>query len=155
MAMQAPITPCGIENVTALAHFQPMLRKSDLLAKLKERKVPKAEMARALGVAPPRINEIYNNERKLEYDEGVKLLEAFKLDDSADDPISVPIARLAVLHLADELGIQLDSEDARVQELAQDLHIFSRYAADPRVRESVEAVEAFFQGLRLGRDRTA
>jgi len=49
---------------------------------------------------------------------------------------------------ADAIAI---SEEPALQELAEDLRAFSVFAANPKVRQSVEAAEGFFQALQLRR----
>jgi hypothetical protein len=88
--------------------------------------------------------------RELTYDEGVKLIEAFGLEQSHQaQPLRSSILRLAVLHVARSL--QAPIQEAQIGELAEDLRAFSEYVANPKVRSSIEAAEGFFQALQLRR----
>jgi Mn-dependent DtxR family transcriptional regulator len=150
-APSIPITLFGIAPPANYRHLPDMIGSGELLARLKEVGARPTEIARAMGVAPSRVTELYNGTRQLKLDEAVKLVDAFKIEDGASrlNPVSTPIARLIVLHLAHSLGSAVD--DSEVTELAEDLRAFSAFATNPRMRESLDAVEAFFESLRLRR----
>jgi antitoxin component HigA of HigAB toxin-antitoxin module len=153
---QAEIAQSQIEIANDSAQSSPMLSTSELLSLLSDRGIKKAAIARVLGIDPAGVTRLYSGERGLYLDEARKLVDAFKLPvDSAPPPLTIPIARLLVLHGAEALGAELSPDDPRVQELAQDFRAFSMFATDPRVRESTSAVEGFFQGLRLGVSRSS
>lgn len=59
-----------------------MLPKMDLLRAIEQRAGSRANMARALGLAAPRITEMFKGERDLSYDEAVALIDAFGIDDA-------------------------------------------------------------------------
>jgi transcriptional regulator with XRE-family HTH domain len=141
----------GIARQLNYRHLPDMIGSGELLARLKEAGARPTEIAKAMGVAPSRVTELYNGTRQLKLDEAVKLVDAFKLDESPArlNPVSTPIARLIVLHLAHSLGSEVG--DSEVTELAEDLRAFSAFATNPRMRESLDAVEAFFESLRLRR----
>lgn len=127
-----------------------MLGTTELLQILKERGVSQAKIAKALGVAPPRISEMYKGDRRLLLDEAKKLVEAFGIDDRGDiSPVSEPVARLLALHAARKLSVRLAPDDPLVADLARDLRVFSEFAADPQVRGNEDAVAGFFRALEL------
>jgi hypothetical protein len=139
-------------------HCPAMLSTADLLRALEVRKVKKERIAEVLGIDPAGVSRLYSagaNPRQLKLDEAKKLVEAFNLEaPPTPSPLPIPIARLAALYCADSFGVAIDQTDPRIEEVARDLRAFSMFAADPRVRESTEAVQGFFQGLRLAPDRT-
>lgn len=60
------------------------------------------------------------------------------------EPVSAPVARLMVLHVARRLGLSLATADPRVEDLAQDLRAFAAHAADPQLqRELAESAPRF------------
>jgi len=130
-----------------------MLKADELLAALRERGVKNAQVEETLGLPSSRVAEIFGKRRRLQYDEGVQLIERFGIADPALEPLSIPVARLVVLYLAEAVGSPLRPEDPRVEELARDIRAFSSFASDPRRRQSPEAAEGFFQGLRSAPDR--
>jgi hypothetical protein len=130
-----------------------MLDSDQLLHLLEQKKVRNIDIARALGLPDSRIPGIRRKDRKLTLDEGAKLVRAFALEqDQGAPPIPPAILRLIVLHIARELGS--DPDDNRLEELAQDLRAFSEFVADPKVRRSLNAAEAFFQAMRLRRPKS-
>lgn len=151
---QAPLAALSIEIASRSAQTRAMLSSADLLRMLEERKIKRSAIAAVMGIDPAGVTRLYDGDRKLTLDEAKRLVEAFNLNGVASNPLSVPIARLLVLYAADALQARLEPEDPRVEELARDLRAFSMFAADPQVRESTEAVQGFFQGLRLAQDRT-
>ena len=66
-----------------------MLPKMDLLRAIEQRAGSRANMARALGLAAPRITEMFKGERDLSYDEAATLIEAFGIDAPQPAPPSV------------------------------------------------------------------
>lgn len=139
-------------------HSLGMLTAAELLARLNERGVKNADIARALKVTPSRITEMKKGERRLLLDEAVKLVEVFELESPQGHPASplpAPIARLVVQYVSHELGANLEGNQDQLEELAQDIRAFAEFVADPSVRESVEAAEAFFQAMRLRRPKPA
>lgn len=134
-----------------------MLAADELLKLLEDRGVSRADIGRALKLPSSRISEMYKGRRRLHLDEAKKLVETFRIEESApgSEPLSVPIARLLVLYAAERLETPLSPDDRRVEELAQEFRAFSEFATDPRARTSQEAVAAFFRGLRLAPNRTA
>jgi antitoxin component HigA of HigAB toxin-antitoxin module len=149
-----PSTIFAVERCLNEAHHAAMLGADELLKILEQRGVTRAEISRVLNLPSSRVSEMYTGKRRLQLDEAKTLVEKFGIEEGVN-PLSVPIARLLILYGADSLGVPLSPEDPRVEELARDFRAFSMFAADPRVRESTEAVEGFFRGLRLGQDRTA
>ena len=128
-----------------------MLDTNELLSKLKLIGARNVDIARVLGLPDSRVPEIYSGKRQLKLDEAVKLVRAYELDEQPTgdslSPVSAPIARLLVLHVARELG--LDPRPEVISNLAEDLRAFSELALDRTVRDSVQAVDGFLRGLRL------
>jgi hypothetical protein len=62
-----------------------MLTKSEILALLKTAAPSKADIAKTLNLAPPRITELYKGVRDLTYDEGRMLILHYKLDQVASE----------------------------------------------------------------------
>jgi len=58
-----------------------MLPKMDLLRAIERRAGSRANMARALGLAAPRITEMFKGERDLSYDEAAALIDAFGVEE--------------------------------------------------------------------------
>ena len=121
-----------------------------LLAKLKEVGAKKADMARVLDLPSSRIAEMRGGKRTIRLDEAAKLVAHYKLDETPTvSPLTTPVARLVVRHLARSLNTEVD--DNEVTKLAEGLRAFSVFAANPRVRDKMEAVEAFLQSLEIHR----
>lgn len=129
-----------------------MLDTRGLLARLEEVGARNVDMARVLGLPDSRIAEIRKGRRAVKLDEAAKLVAHYGLE-ARLNPLSKPVARLVVLHLARSLGADID--DSRADDLAEDLKALSAFATDPRVRESVESVESFLQGLQFGKQAQA
>lgn len=136
--------------------------KGALLALMRERDIRNKDIAAALKLSPSRITELYNGGRDLSLDEAVTLVERFGLDQPPSPqqapapPVSAlpaSVARLIVQYLANELNAQ-DNPDL-LAELAEDVRAFAQYVTDPKVRDSVEAAEAFFQAMRVRRPSPA
>lgn len=148
------ITMFGVSFDAPHAENRRMLSADELLAALRERGVKNAEIAELLDLPSSRVSELFSGKRRLQLDEAKKLVERYQLEDRVN-PLSLPIARLLVLYGADALDVDIAPDDPRVEELARDFRAFSMFANDPRVRESEEVVQAFFQGLRLAPGRTS
>lgn len=120
----------------------------ELLAALDERGIRNVDIARALGLPDSRIPEIRQRKRALKLDEGAALIRAFGLEKPVQ-PLPTAIVRLLVRYVAQELG--LHPEERKLQDLTKDVRAFAEFVADPKVRESLVAVESFFQAMRLRR----
>lgn len=151
---QDPISDCVIYPGAAVRQYRAMLTTAELLARLDERGVKNSQIARALDLTPSRITELRKGERALKHDEAVRLVEAFDLESEPNHrptPLPAPVSRLIVRYLAAELGVPLPEADKRLLELSEDVRAFAEFVTDPKVRQSVEAAEAFFQAMRLRR----
>lgn len=136
----------------ALRQSGAVLDTDELLDRLKDKGVRNVDIARVLGLPDSRVPEIRDKRRALKLDEGAKLVRAFGLEPSPEAaPLPAPILRLAVRYLAAELGHSAEEDDRRLEELIADIQAFSEFAADPKVRRSIEAAEGFFQAMRLRR----
>jgi hypothetical protein len=148
------MTNSVVELPYAMRQRGRVLDTDQLLALLDEKGVRNVDIAKALGLPDSRIPEIKRKERALKLDEGVKLVRAFGLEPAqAVVPLPPAISRLVVRHVAEALGA--DPGEARLADLSEDLRAFSEYVADPKVRRSLEAAEAFFQAMRLRRPKSA
>lgn len=145
-------TISGVENYALIGDVGGVLDTEQLLNRLKEVGARNVDMARVLGLPDSRIAEIKGKRRALKLDEAAKLVRHYKLDEPAN-PLTTPVARLIVQHLARSLGN--DVADSELEELAEDLRAFSAFASDPRVRSSSEAAETFFRSLEIRRATTA
>lgn len=132
-----------------------MLSEREILEALESKGVPKNEIARTLGIDESGVTRLYSSGRRLKLDEARALVEKFDLPGAKVTPLSLPVSRLLILHAAESLGVAVKPDDPRVSEIALDFRAFSRFATDPRVRESEDAAAGFFQGLRLARDPKA
>lgn len=147
------ITNRGLSDRYDCVHTIVVLNKTQLLAALRAKGVKNAQIQEVLDLPSSRVSEIFRastgsdlKPRDLTYDEGVKLAQAFlpELAQLADVP-PLQMLRLAVLHLARRLGVQL--REPQLDGLARDLRAFLRYAASPTARGSLEAAESFFAAL--------
>lgn len=139
-----------------LGQFTGMLTTAELLRLLDERQIRNADIARAIGVSPSRVTELRKGERAVKLDEAAKLVAAFDLESQPIPrvaPVHPAVARLIVLYIAAELGFDAQSNPALVRELTEDVRAFSEFVVEPTVRGNPEAVEAFFQAMRLRRPR--
>lgn len=89
-----------------------MLTKEELLNAARQRAASQAEMARVLGLDPARVNEMFKGKRNLSYDEAVKLVAFYKLEEQ--EP-SVPQRLLAPILQA---LIPLAPHDERISDQA-------------------------------------
>jgi hypothetical protein len=131
-----------------------VLTTKELLARLREKKVKNADIARALNVTPSRVTEMFDGTRALKLDEAVKLSEAFDLEPEPSPQVPAlpgPVSQLIVQHIARELGRPLAQDAPQLRELSEDLRAFSEFVTDPKVRESIDLAMAFFQAMRLRR----
>lgn len=148
-----PVTMFGVDCYAALNQSAAMLGAKELLAALREKGVRNAEIARVLDLPSSRVAEMFTGRRRLQLDEAKKLVDHFKMEEAVT-PLNGLAARLLVLHAAARLGLPMDPEDQEVEELARDFRAFSRFAADPKVRQTVESFEGFLHGLRSSQERT-
>lgn len=132
-----------------------VLTTGELLARLDEKGVRNADIARVLNVSPSRVTEIKKGDRRIQLDEAAKLVVAYSLESPPAPqkvvPLSDRVTRLLVEYVALELGCDPELHHARIAELTKDVRAFAALVADPKVRESEEAAEMFFQALRLRR----
>lgn len=157
-AFQAAITGCVIYPPRGLRQSNSVLNTVELLARLDERGIRNVDVAHAINVSPSRVTEIKKGERAIKLDEAFKLVEAFDLESPQGQPahpLPAAVARLVVRYIALETGSPLARSEADLEELAEDVRAFVEFVADPKVRDSVEAAEAFFQAMRLRRPRPA
>lgn len=134
-----------------------VLTTVELLARLEERGVKNADIARAINVTPSRITEMKKGERAIKLDEAATLVSAFGLeepgepeqDQQPEPPLPSPIARLVVRYIAAELGSELSDE--QVAELGEDVRAFVQFVADPNVADPIRAAEDFFRMIRIRR----
>jgi hypothetical protein len=144
------LTNCGVVFSYEKLQAGVMLDTQQLLARLKERQIRNVDIARVLKLPDSRIPEIRDGRRALKLDEGAKLVRAFGLEQEAEaQPLPLSVLRLAVRHVARRAGAPMD--DAVLNDLAEDLRAFSLFAADPTIRQSVEAAEGFFRALQTRR----
>lgn len=148
------VTLCGVYACYESRQSSAMLSKLQLLEALERRGIKNVEIERALGLKSSRVTEIRRalkpdargKVRDLSYDEGVKLVRAFGLEqDQQASPLQLGVVRLAVRHLARRLNAPLS--EPLLHDLAEDLRAFSQFVANPTVRGSVEAAEGFFHAL--------
>jgi hypothetical protein len=125
-----------------------VLDSKELLARLEAKKIRNVDIARVLGLPDSRVPEIRRGDRALKLDEGVKLVRAFGLEPfQAEGPLPQSVLRLIVRWVAARVPAQ--PNDEQVEAAAKALRAFSAFAADPKVRQSVEAAEGFFRALSL------
>lgn len=142
----------GVENYCVQHHGLGMLNTRALLDRLKASGARNVDIAKALSLPTSRIPEIYSGKRALKLDEGVALIERFDLGDEPQlDPLSLPVARLLALYVADSFGLRLDPADDRVEEVARDVTAFAKFAADPHVRNNEDRLGGMLDGVRLAR----
>lgn len=145
---------CVIAPPLWFSHPRVVLTTAELIARLEERGIRNAEIARTLGVSPSRVTEMKKGERAIKLDEAAKLAAEFDLESLPSQrvpPLPGRISRLIVLYIAAELGHDAEENREQIEELSEDVRAFAEFVADPRVRESAEAAEAFFQAMRLRR----
>ena len=146
-----------VESVHALRVFTKAELLRALDAKVEDDETNFTRIGEAIGLPGSRVSEIFRairdtdrKPRELTYDEGVRLIHAFELEPGPQaSPLPPSILRLAVRHVARKLSAP--AQDALIAELAEDLRAFSEYVSDPKVRQSVEAAEGFFQALQRRR----
>jgi hypothetical protein len=97
-----------------------------------------------LKLPQPRITELYKGERRLKLDEAQALVSHYRLQEVGG--LAEPVARLAVLHVAESLGARIPADDPRLEEIALDLKELSEFAARPEVRQEVAQVSGFLAG---------
>lgn len=149
---QAQIAERVLYRERPMRHSSGMFTTAKLLDELRRRGIRNGDVARALDVHPSRVTEIYKGERVVKLDEAAKIVEAFGLESPVVQKVPAlpgPVARLIVLYLAEELKVRPSPH--RVAELSADIRAFAEFVADPKVRQSVESAEAFFQAMRLRR----
>lgn len=160
-------TNCVLASARDYGQLDSVLTKAELLAALDAQGVKNTAIQEALNLPSSRVSEIRRatpgretastkKSRELTYDEGVKLIQAFRLDaaqEPAPPPLEIPPAtlRLVARYLADSLGAEPSEE--LIQDLSEDLRAFVVFVADQSVRKTVEAAEGFFRGVRLHRPK--
>lgn len=152
--LQAPFTEQAIYLVNRPLHRRVMMTTAEILDALEAKGVRNSDIARALNIGPSRVTEIKAGARNLKHEEAVKLVETFDLEPASSQqvaPLPASIMRLIALHIATALKVPEPPDSPVMQELVADLAAFSRFVADPQVRESITAAESFFQAMRLRR----
>lgn len=152
MDKSTALTKRGVDFFPQPELSQCVLNSTQLLARLTDANIKNVEIARVLGIPESRVSEMRAGKRRIKLDEAVKIVSAFSLETSQAvniTPLTTPIARLLVLHVAGSVGVELPEES--VADLAADLRAFALYAADPQVRDSVQAADGFLQALRIRR----
>jgi hypothetical protein len=153
--MQVVPTQWVVALANALRHRTTVLDTEELLARLQEKGIRNVDIAKVLGLPDSRVPEIRDRRRSLKLDEGAKLARAFGLEPGQSaDPIPLPILRLVVRYVAEELGLA-QGDDRQLEELTADVQAFSEFVAEPKVRRSLDAAEGFFQAMRIRRRATA
>lgn len=145
---------CVIYPPSGFVQPRVVLTTQELLRRLVDRGVKNADIARTLNITPSRVTEMHKGLRAIKLDEAAKLVEAYNLEQEPAprvSPLPASIARLIVLYVAAELGVDLQAQAPLVRELSEDVRAFAEFVADPQVRESTDAAAAFFQALRLRR----
>lgn len=135
-----------------------VLTTKELLARLRDKGVINADIARTLKISPSRVTDLFDGTRALKLDEAVRLCEKFDLEPPPSPqapPLPGQVSQLIVQHIARELGQPLAQDAPQLQELAEDLRAFSEFVTDPKVRESIDAAMNFFQAMRLRRPAPA
>lgn len=127
-----------------------MFNTAELLEKIRPL-ATNAEIARILKVAPPRISEMFRGDRKVQLDEAWRLVQHFGLDREPANPVTTPIAKLMVLHVARGVGVY-SADDHQVEELAKDLAAFATCALDPQWRGQMESLAQILQGIEARRE---
>ena len=167
VSVQWPQGDCStffVDCRTVSRHQAWVLSAQDILDRLKAAGITHERIARVLGVSTPNATRLYNPDpktgkcRKLGYDEGVSLVVEFGLEDSHDEtpiePMAVPVARLAVQYVAQQLGAKIDPDDERVEDLAQDIRAYSEFVAAAQIGDNQERAQGWLDGRRsrtLGR----
>ena len=142
------IANCVIDRQRDSIHPLRVLDSKQLLDRLHAQGVKNADIARTLKIDPARVTEMKKGQRRLLLDEAVKLVGAFGLEpDGPAGPLHPAIPRLIARHIARSLGLDKEADDPRMLELVADLQAFSRFVADPQVRESLDAAENFFRAM--------
>jgi hypothetical protein len=154
--MQAIVTECVISRIYGLRQGFGVLTTVELLARLEDKGVKNADIARALNVTPSRITEMKKGERAIKLDEAAKLVSQFDLESPPSQrvsPLPAPVSRLIVRYIAEELECRV-TED-RLQDISEDVRAFAEFVSDPTARGSIEMAEMFFQAMRLRRSKVA
>lgn len=145
------ITTFVLAGLQLGAHNAPVLTQSEILNRIADR--PRAEIARVLDIPATRVTEMYGGRRQLKLDEARKLIDHYEL---VETPLGLNglVARLAVLYVAQQLGVDVDRSDPRLAETALDLQALAEFAARPEVQESVEAqLSGFLAGRKSQQQR--
>jgi hypothetical protein len=151
--MQAILTKCVISPFYGMRQAQGVLTTVELLARLEEKGIKNADIARTLKVTPSRITEMKKGERTIKLDEAAKLVSEFDLEAPAQQPaqrvavLPQEASRLLVRYIAEELACPV--AEPRLQEIAGDVRAFAEYVTDPHVRGSLELLTGFFDVMRL------
>lgn len=153
MAQDLPpknVTPFVTDRRMSGLYTSTMLGTQELLALIRPL-ASNVEIARILNLPPPRISELFRGIRKLQLEEAKCLVEHFKLEEAQANQPSLPIAKLAVLHVAHGLGVA-DPPIRDVEELARDLIAFSACAFDPQWKDQIDALAQILQGIEVRRN---
>lgn len=137
-----------------LRHNTTVLGSGEILSMLDKKGVDKKDIADVLGIHPSQVTRLFyaleNNPpdtpRKLQHDEAVKLVAAFRLEPGAP-PLPPAVWRLIAHHIASRLALPLQEDDPRLRELVRDLSAFSRFVRNRQVQGLIEASENFFQAM--------
>ena len=139
------------DGASGFVHIAAMMGTQELLAVVRPL-ATNAELARLLKLSPARITELYKGDRKLQLEEAKTLVEHFNLEGPglAISQTSLPVAKMAVLHIAHGVGIA-DPDDDAVEDLARDLLAFASCALDPQWKGQIDALAQMLQGIEARR----
>lgn len=141
--MQAPnVTNAVIAASAITGECGRMLEKGEFLRLVEERAKSRAEIARVMRVAAPRVTELYKGDRDLGYDEAVRLSRHYKIDD--DSGVSVeklrPVLAIALRHLPP--GELSDQDVLRLsQEIEYGLSLLQGFDAKQANRDVLDLAE--------------
>jgi transcriptional regulator with XRE-family HTH domain len=117
----------------------------------KARGLKQPDIAEAMGVSVPQVSRWENSVDAIPSTRLASMAAAYQctvgeIFEESPTPLTEPVARLAVRHVAQAFGVSLQTEDPRIESLALDLKELAEFAARPGVREELAQATGFLAG---------
>lgn len=144
------LTESVIYAAGASAHGPSMLETRELLAKVEAKAASRAEIARVLGLAPPRITEMFKGERQLSYAEARKLCLHYKIEPAQQIRAAQLLPILTACFFAEPSAEWTESNLRRLaEEIEYGLELMNSGATSPPSQDAIRvAAQAAADRLR-------
>jgi hypothetical protein len=125
-----------------------MLSTETILAALEERGIKNKDIERVTGLGPVEVSRLRTGKRRLLFDEGAALMQAFDLLTPTSAP-APDVLQMLVKHLA--AALRSGASDEIVRDAAVELGAALTFLQTSELRNSPEALHGFLHGVAASR----